>query len=81
MALAILYGIVHLVRLVSRVDLYSIPFFEVLASVVFTLYVLDVYRVETPAIVPRLPVTAAAAALLSILVIASLVYFHGELHF
>lgn len=81
LALAILYGIVHLVRLGSWVDLFSIPFFEVLASVVITLYVMDVYRVETPATVSRLPVTAAFAALLSILVSASLVYFHGTLHF
>ncbi|MFW2439329.1 MAG: sugar transferase [Arenicellales bacterium] len=80
-ALAILYEIVHFARLGTWVNLVSIPFFEVLAAVVITLYVMDVYRIETPATVSRLPVTAAFAALLSILVSASLVYFHGPLHF
>jgi sugar transferase (PEP-CTERM system associated) len=80
-ALALLYELVHYFRLNTLVNLVSIPFFEVLAAVVITLYVMDVYRVETPATVSRLPVTAAFASLLSILVSASLVYFHGPLHF
>lgn len=79
--LALLYELVHYVRLNSWVNLYSIPFLEVLASVMLTLYVMDAYRVETPATVSRLPVTAAFASLLSIIVSASLVYFHGPLHF
>jgi len=81
LALAMFYELVHFVRLGTWVDLLSIPFFEVLAAVVITLYIMDVYRVETPATVSRLPVTAAFAALLSIIVSASLVYFHGPLHF
>ena len=79
--LAILYELVHFVRLGTWVNLISIPFFEVLAAVVITLYIMDVYRVETPVTISRLPVTAAFAALLSIIVSASLVYFHGPLHF
>jgi len=81
LALALLYELVHFARLGTWVNLISIPFFEVLAAVVITLYIMDVYRVETPATVSRLPVTAAFAALLSIIVSASLVYFHGPLHF
>ncbi|MCK5359938.1 MAG: sugar transferase [Gammaproteobacteria bacterium] len=81
LALAILYELVHYARLSTWVNLISIPFLEVLAAVVITLYVMDVYRVETPATLSRLPVTAAFAALLSIIVSASLVYFHGPLHF
>jgi sugar transferase (PEP-CTERM system associated) len=80
-ALAMLYELVHFARLGTWVNLISIPFIEVLAAVVITLYIMDVYRVETPATVSRLPVTAAFAALLSIIVSASLVYFHGPLHF
>ncbi len=80
-ALTILYELVHYARLQAWVDLFSIPFFEVLATVVVTLYIMDVYRVETPATVSRLPVTAAFAVLLSIIISASLVYFHGPLHF
>jgi sugar transferase (PEP-CTERM system associated) len=80
-ALAVLYELVHYARLSAWVNLFSVPFLEVLAAVVITLYVMDVYRVETPATVSRLPVTAAFAALLSIIVSASLVYFHGPLHF
>jgi sugar transferase (PEP-CTERM system associated) len=81
LALALLYELVHYARLSTWVNLISIPFLEVLAAVVITLYVMDVYRVETPATLSRLPVTAAFAALLSIIVSASLVYFHGPLHF
>jgi exopolysaccharide biosynthesis polyprenyl glycosylphosphotransferase len=81
LALAALYELVHFVRLGTWVNLISIPFIEVLAAVVITLYIMDVYRVETPATVSRLPVTAAFAALVSIIVSASLVYFHGPLHF
>ena len=81
LALAILYELVHYARLSTWVNLISLPFLEVLAAVVITLYVMDVYRVETPATLSRLPVTAAFAALLSIIVSASLVYFHGPLHF
>ena len=65
LALAALYEIVHFIRLDSWVNLVSVPFFEVLASVILTLYVMDSYRVETPATASRLPVTAAFAALIS----------------
>jgi len=81
LALAIFYELVHFARLGTWVDLISIPFFEVLAVVVITLYIMDVYRVETPATVSRLPVTAAFAVLLSIIASASLVYFNGPSHF
>lgn len=80
-ALAILYELVHFIRLGTWIDLVSIPFLEVLGAVIITLYVMDVYRVEFPVTVSRLPVTAAFAALLSILVSAALVYFYGPLHF
>jgi len=81
LALAILYELVHFARLGTWVNLISIPFFEVLATLVITLYIMDVYRVETPVTISRLPVTAAFAALLSIIISASLVYFRGPLHF
>lgn len=80
-ALSILYEVIHYLRLRTWVDLVSYPYFGVLAAVLITFYVMDVYRVETPATVSRLPVTAAFASLLSIIVSASLVYFYGPLHF
>ena len=63
-ALSILYEVIHYLRLRTWADLVSYPFFGVLAAVLITLYVMDVYRVETPATVSRLPVTAAFASLL-----------------
>jgi len=80
-ALSILYEVIHYLRLRTWVDLVSYPYFGVLAAVLITFYVMDVYRVETPVTASRLPVTAAFASLLSIIVSASLVYFYGPLHF
>ena len=75
--LSVLYELVHFLRLQKWVDLISIPYFEVLAAVLLTLYVMDVYRIETPVTLSRLPVTAAFASLVSIFVAATLVYFNG----
>lgn len=79
--LAILYELVHFIRLGTWINLVSIPFMAVLGAVIITLYVMDVYRVESPVTVSRLPLTAAFAALISIPVSATLVYFYGPLHF
>jgi len=80
-ALAVLYELVHFIRLRTWVNLFSFSFVEVLAALLVTLYVFDTYRIETPVTFSRLPVTAAFASLLSILVSASLVYFSGPLNF
>jgi len=79
--LSILYEIIHLIRLGVYVDLFSVSFFAVLASVLLILYVTDVYRVETPVALSRLPLTAAFASLLSILVSAAVIYAFGPLQF
>lgn len=81
LAISILYEIVHYIRLGVFVDLFSIPFFTVLAAVLLTLYVTDVYRIEIPVALSRLPLTAAFASLLSILVSAAVIYAFGPLQF
>ena len=80
-AISLLYEIVHYTRLGTFVDILSVPFFTVLAAVLLTLYVTDVYRVETPVALSRLPLTAAFASLLSILVSAAIIYAFGPLQF
>ena len=79
--ISILYEIIHFIRLGVYVDLFSVSFFAILASVLLTLYVTDVYRVETPVALSRLPLTAAFASLLSILVSAAVIYAFGPLQF
>jgi exopolysaccharide biosynthesis polyprenyl glycosylphosphotransferase len=80
-AISILYEIVHYLRLGSSVDLLSIPFFTVLTAVLLTLYATDVYRVEVPVALSRLPLTVAFASLFSILVSAAIIYTFGPLQF
>ncbi|MEA1889505.1 MAG: sugar transferase, partial [Pseudomonadota bacterium] len=80
-AISILYEVVHYIRLGASVDLFSIPFFTVLAAVLLTLYVTDVYRIEIPVALSRLPLTAAFASLFSILVSAAVIYAFGPLQF
>jgi len=80
-AISILYEIVHYIRLGVFVDLFSVPFFTVLAAVLLTLYVTDVYRIEIPVALSRLPLTAAFASLFSILVSAAVIYAFGPLQF
>ena len=80
-AISILYEIVHYFRLGSSVDLLSIPFFTVLTAVLLTLYATDVYRVEVPVALSRLPLTVAFASLFSILVSAAIIYAFGPLQF
>ncbi len=67
-AISMLYEIVHYVRLGTFIDLFSIPFFVVLTAVLLTLYATDVYRVEVPVALSRLPLTVAFASLFSIFV-------------
>jgi exopolysaccharide biosynthesis polyprenyl glycosylphosphotransferase len=81
LAISILYEIVHYLRLGSFVDLLSIPFFTVLTAVLLTLYATDVYRVEVPVALSRLPLTVAFASLFSIIVSAAIIYAFGPLQF
>ncbi|HDH14915.1 MAG TPA: hypothetical protein ENG90_00275, partial [Gammaproteobacteria bacterium] len=81
LAISILYETVHYVRLGIFIDLLSIPFFSVLTAVLLTLYVTDVYRIETPVALSRLPLSAAFASLFSILVSAAIIYAFGPLQF
>lgn len=80
-AISILYETVHYARLGIFIDLLSISFFSVLAAVLLTLYVTDVYRIETPVALSRLPLTAAFASLFSVLVSAAIIYAFGPLQF